>query len=97
VVDSSIQANRAKVEACGYNLGCLQGHNLGTPTECLTAQPEIVAQVTLWLSILNMWLNITFWLSIALWLSTMISFDMTLLFKKTFKLIITCIKQLERL
>jgi len=36
--------NRAKVAVCGRNPGCSQAHNLGTPTECLTAQREIVAQ-----------------------------------------------------
>jgi len=39
-----VNINRAKVAACGRNPGCSQAHNLGTPTECLTAQHKIVAQ-----------------------------------------------------
>ena len=36
--------NRTNVAACGRNPGCSQAHNLGTPTECLTAQRKMVAQ-----------------------------------------------------
>jgi len=42
--NSCWSSNRAKVAACGRNPGCSQAHNLGTPTECLTAQQKIVAQ-----------------------------------------------------
>jgi len=37
-------SNCAKVVACRRNPGRSQAHNLGTPTEYLTAQRKIVAQ-----------------------------------------------------
>jgi len=43
-VSGSALCTRAKVAACGRNPGCSRAHNLGTPTQCLTAQHHITAQ-----------------------------------------------------
>jgi len=36
---------RAKVAACSHNPECSLAHNLGTPTECLTAQHNFLERV----------------------------------------------------